>query len=84
MEKIILLLFIIACFAAIMLLNKYRNTKVGLIIRFCWFAIGISIFFSFFSHNFSMTQNIVMGFFGGGGLVYFFFKFKRISENSHH
>gem|GEM_PF-1710999 len=88
MDKIILIICLLIVIPSIILMNKfrmkYRNTKALLIIQFCWFLVCLTIFFFFLKPNFNKTQNIVMGAFAGGGLVYFFFNFKRISENSHH
>jgi hypothetical protein len=63
---------------------KYRNTKALLILQFCWFIICATTFLFFLIRDFNRAQNIVMGAFLGGGLVVFFYKFKRIFENPNH
>jgi len=63
---------------------KYRNTKALLILQFCWFIIVASVFLFFLIPNYSRLQNIAMGAFLGGGLVIFFYKFKRVFRNTNH
>jgi len=60
------------------------NTKQGIIIRISWFAICISAFFLFFSHHFTIAQNVVMSFFAAAGLVYFYYKFKTFRQRVNH
>ncbi|HET7116261.1 MAG TPA: hypothetical protein VFI29_07205 [Hanamia sp.] len=81
MKDIFMVLLMVFNLVIILLLNKYKNTRTGNVIGLCWFVVCISIFFLFFSRNFTMTQNIILGIFGSGGLVYFFYNFKRIVEN---
>ena len=35
----------------ILLLNKYKNSKTGSVIGFCWFVLVIGIFFLFFKKS---------------------------------
>ena len=81
MKDIIMVILMGFNLAIILLLNKYKNTRTGNAIGFCWLIVVISIFFLFFSHNFSSGQNIVIGIFGGAGLVYFFYNFRKIVGN---
>jgi hypothetical protein len=81
MKDVFVVLLMAFNLAIILLLNKYKNTKTGSVIGFCWFALCIGIFFLFFSRNFNKVQNIFIVFFGGSGLVYFFYNFKKIVEN---
>ncbi len=87
MDVIILIICLLATIPLAILGNrfriKYRNTKTSLILQFCWF-IGAAAFVFFFIPDFNRAQNIVMGAFVGGGLVVFFYKFKRIFENPNH
>lgn len=77
--KILLIFFTLAI--VIFLLNKYRNTKAGFFIRFTWFVVCMGIFFFFFSHNFTLTQNIAMAVVSVLGLIYFGYNLKKILEN---
>lgn len=81
MKDIFVILLMAFNLVIILLLNKYKNTRTGNVIGLCWIVVCIGIFFLFFSRNFTMTQNIILGIFGGGGLVYFFYNFKRLVEN---
>lgn len=82
MQQLLVILLIFICFAAVTILfNKYRNTKTGFFIRFGWFAIGMGIFFFFFSQNFTLVQNIVMAVVTVLGLTYFGYNLKKILEN---
>ena len=81
MNIAVIFFIVLACiFAIISRSDKNRNTKTGLIFRFIWFFLVLSLFF-FFNHKFPNAQNIFMGFVGFAGLVYFSFKFKKIAEN---
>lgn len=85
MEKLFFILYIILSLPASVLFKKYTsNTKAGIIIRFCWFVMGIVIFFLFQSKNFNVAQNVTVGFFAGGATVYFFNKFKALTQQIHH
>ncbi|MEO8820419.1 MAG: hypothetical protein ABI267_08675 [Ginsengibacter sp.] len=81
MEKLLIILSIFICFSLIVLLNKYRNTKAVFFIRFGWFAVGMGIFFFFFSQNYTLVQNLVMAFVTIFGLAYFGYNLKKIMEN---
>ena len=82
MQKLFLILIIFLGFAAITILfNKYRNTKTGFFIRFAWFAIGMGMFFFFFSPYFTLAQNITMAVVTVLGLIYFGYNLKKILEN---
>ena len=82
MDKVVVIICLLIVIPLVILGNrfrrKYRGTKILLILQFCWFLVCFTIFFFFLRPNFNGTQNIVMGAFAGGGLVYFFYNFKRI------
>lgn len=81
MKEIFMVILMIINLVIIFLLNKYKKTKAGNIIGFCWLIVVMSIFFLFFSYNFNTTQNIFIAFLGGSGLIYFFYNFKKIVED---
>lgn len=81
MNIAIIIFIIFACvFSVLFSFDKYKNTKTGLMLRFCWFGIVFGSFF-FFSHDFTTTQNLFMAFVCGGGLVYFLYNFKKMVKN---
>lgn len=88
MDVIILIICLLATIPLAIWSNrfkiKYRNTKTLLIIQFCWFIVAAAAFLFFFPPNFNKAQNIVMGAAIGGGLVYYFYKFRTIKQNSGH
>jgi uncharacterized membrane protein len=88
MDVIILILCLLVTIPLLILSNrlkrKYRNTKVLLILQFSWFIVTAAAFLFFFTPNFNRAQNIVMGAFIGGGMVYYFYKFRAIKQNSGH
>ena len=62
----------------ILLLNKYKNSKTGSVIGFCWFVLVIGIFFLFFTHNLTTFQNFFMALFCAAALIYFFYNYKKL------
>src|SRR6185312_11924291 len=61
---------------------KYKNTKGLLILQFVWFLLCAVSFIFFLKPEFTRIQNITVGAFIGGALVYFFFRFRNIIQNS--
>jgi tryptophan-rich sensory protein len=85
MERLFVILFLIGSISATILYWKFPgNTKQGIIVRLCWFMIMMPFSFIFLSENATMAQNIVLGIFAGGGLVYFFYKFKKLRQQANH
>lgn len=80
MKDILLVLFLTFNIVIILLLNKYKNTRAGNVIGSCWLVVVIGIFYLFFRFNFNLAQNIFIAIFGGLGLLYFFYNFKRITK----
>jgi|SRR6185312_3293363 len=61
---------------------KYKNTKGFLLLQFVWFLLCAVSFIFFLKPEFTRIQNIAVGAFIGGALVYFFFRFRNIIQNS--
>ena len=86
MDKVILLVCFLVLIPLMILGNrlrmKYKNTKALLIVQFAWFLLGSIGFIFFLKPEYTRMQNIAVGAFIGGALVYFFFKFRNITQNS--
>jgi len=85
MERLFVLLFLLASITAVILYKKFPgNTKKGIVVRFCWFIIVMTFSFVFLSENATIPQNLVLGTFSVGGLFYFFYKFKTFRQRANH
>ena len=88
MDVIILIICLLATIPLAILSNrlkrKYRNTKALLILQFCWFLVCATTFLFILTPDFNRAQNLAMGALAGGGLVYYFYKFRAINQNSDH
>jgi uncharacterized membrane protein YqgA involved in biofilm formation len=85
MERLFVLLFLLASITAVILYKKFPgNTKKGILVRFCWFTIVMTLSFIFLCKNASIPQNLVLGAFAVGGLFYFFYKFKSFRQQANH
>jgi len=83
MEKLFVILFLLASISAVILYKKFPgNTKKGVLMRFYWFIIVMSFSFIFLSENATIRQNIILGIFTTLGLVYFLYKFKSFGQRT--
>jgi len=85
MDKIGLLVYLLVVISLLILTNrlsmKYRSTKMWFVIQFCWFLSWLSVYFFVLKPHYTTIQNIIVGTFVAGGVVYFVYKFKRIFKS---
>jgi len=88
MDKIVVFLCLLTLMVLLILYNRWkrnhRNSKALLLLQFLWLILWITAIL-FLKPKFNQIENILLGAFFGGALVYFFYRFRKIFfKNSDH